>query len=168
MILPWREVSIDGGRPISTSLTADETEALRQMAEGKRVLEIGSAFGYSTVVMALGAVHIDAVDPHEAHGSERVMRSNLRAYGVENKVTVHLATSATAELEGNYDSVFIDGDHTEEGVTHDVHLAMSLGASVIACHDYGEDSCPGVRKALDRLFPEGPDTLIDTLFVTVG
>jgi hypothetical protein len=40
-----------------------------------------------------------------------------------------------------------------------------LADAVLACHDYSEDCCcPGVRQALDELFPEGGE-LTNSLFV---
>lgn len=39
MILPWRDVSIGGGPSVPTSLTASESERLRQLATGKRMFK---------------------------------------------------------------------------------------------------------------------------------
>ena len=50
----------------------------------------------------------------------------------------------------------------------DVEAARKLLADggVLACHDLGEDCCcPGVRAALDALFPAGPDEQVDTLAI---
>jgi hypothetical protein len=42
---------------------------------------------------------------------------------------------------------------------------FELADAVLACHDYSEDCCcPGVRQALDELFPEGGE-LTNSLFV---
>ena len=63
--------------------------------------------------------------------------------------------------------IFVDGDHQAEAVRHDVGWVLRLLApgAVPACHDYSEDCCcPGVRQALDELFPEGGE-LTNSLFV---
>ena len=38
----------------------------------------------------------------------------------------------------------------------------------MAFHDYGEDTCPGVKRALDERWPDGPEQLVDTLAVWVN
>src|SRR5260221_3215580 len=53
MHMRWRDVSLGEGPFISTSVTVREAAELAGFADGQAVLEIGSAFGYSAVVMAL-------------------------------------------------------------------------------------------------------------------
>lgn len=171
MQLTWRDVPIGNGKPINTSLTTAETAELQRLAKGGTVLEIGTAYGYSTVALALVAEHVTAVDPHLTHGSYGDVLSNLRAYGLAEKATVVKDLSQDAlprlhEAGMRYDLVWIDGDHTAEVVEHDVTWAVRLlkPGGVIACHDYDEVTCPGVRMALDKLFG-GPGDLTDTLAV---
>jgi predicted O-methyltransferase YrrM len=171
MMLPWRPVSISGGPEILTSVTEAETAVLRALAvEAGEALEVGSAYGYSAVVMAKAGARVTAVDPHagELSGSLGIMQGNLQAYGV-NTVTVSVGTSQEVLPRlplAWYGLVFIDGDHTEATVEHDVGWARKLlrPGGVLACHDYDEGTCPGVRAALDRLFG-GPGELTDTLAV---
>lgn len=165
MILPWRDVSV-GPTIINTSITTDEANELARLSQGKRVLEIGSAFGYSAIVMARLAESVHAVDPHDAHGSRYAMQSNLDICDLDTKVSIIPLSSRDAVpfLCPTYDMVFIDGDHTYEGIMFDLYLARDK-SPLIACHDYGEQSCPGVREALDEFFPGGPSRLVDTLFV---
>jgi Methyltransferase domain len=69
--------------------------------------------------------------------------------------------------EASFGLIFVDGDHQAEAVRHDVGWALRLLApgGVLACHDYGEDCCcPGLRQALDELFPEG-GAMTNSLFV---
>lgn len=182
MLLPWRPVLLARGPvpAISTSVTEAETIKLQELAAEPgigRILEVGSAFGYSAIAMALanGNAHVDAVDPHNqlgshpiAGGSREVMAGNLEAYGVADRVTMLVGTSQEIlpilELD-SYDLVFIDADHVEPAVTHDVEWALKLlcPGGWLACHDLDEGSCPGVRAALDRLF-DHPVPTVDTLF----
>lgn len=195
MFLPWRPVLLTGGSvpAISTSVTHAETEVLRRLASqtgagqwrhadpdeevslqaplAGRALEVGSAFGYSAIAMALAGAHVTAVDPHagELPNSLEIMRGNLVAYQVTDRVDIIASPSQQAlpTLEpASYDLVFIDADHREPAVTHDVTWALKLlrPGGVLACHDLDEGSCPGVREALDRLF-DHPEPLVDTLFV---
>ena len=171
MHLPWRGVPpAEGAQPISTSLTVNEAAALADLATGRDVLEVGSAFGFSACVMALaGARHVTAVDPHTWLNSHDAMTANLAACGVTDQVTIVRAGSPGAlDGLGPFGLVFIDGDHAASAVHADVDAALKVLGSggMLACHDYGEDCCcPGVRYALDALFPAGPSELVDTLFV---
>ena len=171
MQLLWRDVAIGNGPPINTSLTAAETAKLMELAKDGDVLEIGSAYGYSTCALALVAKSVVAVDPHTGHGSLYELQANLNAYGVTDKVEIVAEMSQQAlprifDDQCRFDLVWIDGDHTAETVEHDVRFARSLlkPDGIIACHDYNEVTCPGVRQALDKLFG-GPGDLTDTLAV---
>jgi predicted O-methyltransferase YrrM len=171
MILPWRNVSLAGGPDILSSVTDAETAKLQELAtDAGEVLEVGSAYGYSAIAMALAGAHVTAVDPHagENPGSLGMMRANLDAYGVADRVTVIAEPSQQAlpKLEaGTFGLVFIDADHREPAVTHDVTWALKLlrPGGTLACHDLDEGSCPGVRAALDKLF-DHPEPTVDTLF----
>ena len=171
MRLPWRDVAIDGGRPISTSLTAAEAAMLSRLAAGRVVLEIGSAYGYSTIVMAKVAEQVIAVDPHEGHGAlpgslER-MRANLAAYHAGN-VTMVLEPSAWAlralgAAGARFGLVFIDGDHRADALAADLLGARALlsPSGQFAVHDHGEDTCPDVAPVLDAF---SPGQVTDTLW----
>lgn len=175
MKLEWRPVAPGDGPAISTSLTADEAGKLSTLAAEKRdVLEVGSAYGFSAVVMALAGAHVVAVDPHVWLRSYEPMAANLRAYGVEDRVTVIMAGAEKAlpTLAGHprrFGLVWIDGDHERSAVERDVSLALPLLApgGVFACHDWGEDTCPGVREALEARLGE-PHELVDTLAIYRG
>lgn len=54
------------------------------------------------------------------------------------------------------DFVFIDGDHSVEGVVNDSHLAWALvRRGVIVWHDYHPGSDVEVKPVLDRYFSQG-------------
>lgn len=172
MKLEWRDVSLGDGPAISTSLTAAETAELQRLATGADVLEVGSAFGYSTVALGLVARSVVAVDPHQWLNSFDALLDNLAAYDVTGRCVVEMrrADSRTVlpELlaEGRrFDLVWIDGDHAAPVVAQDVANALRLlkPTGTLACHDYGEDTCPGVRVALDAW--KVPPRLVDTLAV---
>ena len=168
MKLEWRDVAPGGGPAISTSLTLAETDELRRLAAGGNVLEVGSAFGYSAVAMALAGATVLAVDPHQWLKSQGVMMANLAAYAVSSRVEIRAADSRQVlpELAAQgqmFDLVWIDGDHEAPAVAHDVEWARKLlkPTGTLAVHDYDEDTCPGVRQALDAWKP--PPRVVDTL-----
>jgi predicted O-methyltransferase YrrM len=168
--LPWRDLAPGPGPVISTSLTERETDELRRLAADADVLEIGSAFGYSAVAMALAGGRVLAVDPHQQLASYETMLANLGFYNVADRVTIRRGDSRAVfpELVGaglTFDLVWIDGDHAAEMVTHDVGWAVKLlrPGGTLACHDHGEATCPGVAQALDAWRPY--DYKVDTLAV---
>lgn len=168
MLCPWRDLAPGPGPAISTSLTEREAAELARLAAGHDVLEVGSAYGFSAIVMALAGARVTAVDPHVWLDSYGPMMANLGAYGVTVEVRREGAEAALPALfnQGRrYALIWIDGDHSTEAVARDVRLALPLLApgGVLACHDYGEDTCPGVAQALDAW--RTPDRVIDTLAI---
>lgn len=173
--LLWQDVNVNGSI-IPTSLTKDETAELQRLSRDNQVLEVGSAYGYSAIQMALGgAAHVLTVDPHGGQRtfavprSLEVMQQNLAAFAVEDRVSMVLARSqnvlpALYAAGARYPFIFVDGDHAQEVVEHDLKWALKLGKT-IAFHDYGEVTCGGVQAALDKRFPQGPDRLIDSLWI---
>lgn len=168
MYLPWRVPEF--GPPIYTSLTTDEAKALRQLAQDRNVLEVGAAYGYSTVLMAEVAESVTSIDPHDALNSLATLNRNLIDAKVDDRVDVRVgrfADIAPTLFARHFGLVFIDGDHSYEAVKHDLEWARRLVkpyGAVIAMHDYGEESCQGVKRALDE-WGVAPTFIVDTLAV---
>src|SRR6266498_2091269 len=118
MSLPWRPVPVDGGPPILTSITEAETAMLAELAAtAGDTVDIGSAYGYSAVVMAKAGARVTTIDPHagENPGTLDTLMANLQAYQA-NTVTVSVGTSQEVLPRlplGWFGLVFIDGDHRE-------------------------------------------------------
>lgn len=163
MHLPWREVAPGAGPAMPTSITEDETKRLRELAAGcESVLEVGAAYGYSTVVLAQEAHWVVSVDPHITHNSYGTLSANINAYGLAGKVEIRKQFSRDV-LPGlivtdlPYDLVFIDGDHTAAGVEFDLTCAFQLvkPGGFIAVHDVLEQCCcPDVGPTLNRLLAD--------------
>jgi predicted O-methyltransferase YrrM len=174
MCAVWRGVVVkwEHGPAFNTAITEDEAARLEELARGRRVLEIGSAYGYSAAVMALaGAVRVTAVDPHNAVPSKGIMAESLEALNVADRVDMWCEYSGTAlprlaELKRKFGLIFVDGDHSVEAAARDAAMALPLlePGGVLACHDYRDPDCPGVGAALDKLFRDGPDRLTGTLW----
>lgn len=173
MHLPWREVTPGAGPSILTSITLRETRVLSDLADGTSVLEVGAAYGYSAVAMALaGAASVVSVDPHRWMSTYEPMRANLIAYDVADRVEVRQELSQDAlpalSLAGqSFGLIFIDGDHVAAAVEHDLSWAEELlqPQGTIAVHDYAEDCCcPDVRVTCDQRYgPARSGDLVDTL-----
>jgi predicted O-methyltransferase YrrM len=165
-----------GGIAVLTSLTERETQRLTELAEDKRVLEVGSAYGFSAITMALVAASVVAVDPH-AGGDDAeadsfdVMTANLQQTGMQDKVVIRRGRSQDElpklfKAGERFDLIFIDGDHSFQAARKDLLNALMLLApgGVLAVHDYGEQSTPDVPRAVDDVFPDGPHRLTDSLW----
>lgn len=160
-------------------LDPSEGNALRKLSEGKRVLEIGSYCGRSTICIAQTASKVVAVDyfdgratPEQRDTSETFNKS-LKKYGVYDKVTT---CHPEAELPpGKFGFVFIDGDHSYEAVRRDIDRAASVLTEdgLIAFHDYrlepDEKGCMdwGVTKAVNELLGMGAELLQHTSTLAV-
>lgn len=171
MTLPWRRPSF--GPDIQTSITQREGEELMLLANNRKVLEIGAAFGYSTVLMASVATHVLSVDPHLAHMSFEQMSWHLRHYGVEHKVARIVAPSQQVLPlldDRQFDFIFVDGDHTAEGLTSDIMHVLRLVTSFgkVAFHDWDETTCPEVKPTLQKMIQYGPKYVVDTLAIYGG
>jgi predicted O-methyltransferase YrrM len=166
MRLPWRIPTF--GPPIETSLTEREAAELQRLAALKRVLEIGAAYGYSTIVMAEVALQVTSVDPHIVHASWAPMGQNLMRYGVMDRVSLEVGTSEQILPTlgpRQFDLVFVDGDHTAAGVAFDLAQGLRLVAAdgILAFHDWDEATCMDVRPVLEAW--HRPDYVVDTLAV---
>lgn len=165
----FREV---GGRPhITTWVSLRESEALHRAArEHPRILEVGSQWGYSTVLMARTGAHVTAVDPHADHGSWGVFFQNVRSHNVLHNVapvrdySQRVLPGLTA---GMFDMAFIDGDHDEAVAAFDCREARRLvrPGGLIAVHDYSRVAWPGVVRAVDRELAGIPHRVIETLYL---
>lgn len=98
------------GAPIVSRTGAQLLRTLMHALRPRRILQIGTAIGYSALVMLLSSsAQLYTIDFDEA-ALERARR-NFRRYGVEKRVRI-LSGDASLVLpmvEGEFDFVFLDG-----------------------------------------------------------
>jgi predicted O-methyltransferase YrrM len=154
--------------PITTAVTPAEAAELGRLARDATVLELGSFFGFSTIVMASVADLVYSVDCHEGddHAGDyhtwNDFRANVQGYGVKDHV-VAIKGRFEEEVprlhrEGiRVDGAFLDGQHDAVSVRRDLDLALLLvkPGGWVAFHDYGrgpETGHPGfeVTKVADE------------------
>jgi MMP 1-O-methyltransferase len=169
--------------PPRTMHSSDDAAVLRSVAQGRRrVVEIGVYEGSSAVVLCEvldAGAELHLIDPFGHHGwalpagwgategaSRRVVaRARRRARGPRLEWHVDYSAAVAARWQGDVDLVFIDGDHSEEGVRADWegwHEFVAPGGAVLF-HDArltqaGGRGLPGPTAVVDSLF-RGPSAL---------
>ncbi len=140
----------------------------------KTVLEIGSFLGLSAIWFAERVDHVTCIDTFEETATEHndnnlvwtlkdmhlpnpfrcVFQKNIEEAGVANKISVVQKRSADAAKHvGRFDLIYIDGDHSLEGITSDITLYLPKARKVICGDDY-TDRFPGVLRATRELLPD--------------
>lgn len=168
---PCRVGRLNLPRDIGSAVSDAEAARLAELATDGTILEVGSWFGFSAVVMARVARTVHSVDWHrgDPHAGEQdtlaEFWANLKRHGVRDKVVAHVGEVAAVLpflAAESFDGAFIDGFHTTEAVARDIELVLPLirTGGFLAFHDYGRF---GVREAVDAL--DLPVELTETLAV---
>lgn len=159
-------------RRILTAISRDEAAKLRKLARRAYVLEVGSAYGYSAILMARAGARVLTVDAHEGEndGSLAVLDANVRACGVSGSVWPVTGRSEAVldfllHAGARFDGVFVDGGAEQTAIDASCGWAMLREGGWLARHDYGELRAAEVAKHLDALFPDGPDEVVRTLWI---
>ncbi len=159
-------------------------ELLVRMSGARRVLEIGTLGGYSTIWMARGLPEGGQIvslelDPHHAE----VARANLRNAGILDKVDLRVgrASESLADLDAGdaapFDLIFIDADKSGYPEYLDWSLKLSRPGTVIVADNVVRDGkviqaqnadpdIQGVRRFTELVAAE--PRLSATVLQTVG
>jgi predicted O-methyltransferase YrrM len=180
-----RESEAAGLPPIAVSVPQGKfLNQLAQILQARRILEIGTLGGYSTIWMARGLVNggeLVTIEIDRKHAD--VARNNLAHAGLGDRVDVRNAPAIeelpriAAENRGAFDLVFIDADKPSIPDYFAWALKMSRPGSVIVVDNVvregavtdatSEDaSVRGVRKLNEMLAAESRVTA--TVLQTVG
>jgi MMP 1-O-methyltransferase len=128
------------------------------------IVEIGSWKGRSTAWLAAGArlsgARVYAVDPHTASREDpraatfAEFRANLAHAGLTDHVEPLVMTSVDAArlVAGPIELLFIDGDHSYEGVRLDAALWLPklVEGGTVMFHDVGTAAYSGPRRVFRR------------------
>lgn len=108
---------------------------LIHMKRPARILEIGTAVGYSACCMAhaFPDCHITTIEVSENAADEA--RSNIRKLGYENQIEVLCgpAQEVLEQLEPEYDFVFIDAAKSHYRTFWDKSIAVCSKNAIIVC-----------------------------------
>jgi predicted O-methyltransferase YrrM len=177
----WAERTEAAAQPvlaedIPSSVSIEECRRLAELARGKRVLEVGSYFGRSTVALASTAAIVHTVDVHPADDlglglatTAGALIENLDRHNLRHKVVVHVGFSQLILPElprASFDLIFLDAQHQREPVEEDLAAILPLARAnaVLAFHDYG---VPGVEHG-GRWDPFGVTEAVDSLVARQG
>jgi len=74
----------------------------------KRILEIGSAIGYSSIKMALVKDDIKITTIEKDINRYNIAVNNINSFGLSDRINIILGDALETEISGEYDLVFID------------------------------------------------------------
>ena len=74
----------------------------------KSILEVGTAIGYSAIMMALvnPSIHVTTIERDETRYLEAL--KNIKKFELENRITLIYNDALNVELNDEYDLIFID------------------------------------------------------------
>lgn len=131
--LPEIEVAPVGGKLLSL---------LARMSGARRVLEIGTLGGYSTIWLARAVGPEGSVVTVEAEaGNAAVARASIDAAGVGDRVDIRIGRGADVlpTLDGPFDLVFIDADKESNTIYLDWAARLGRSGTVIVLDNIGRD-----------------------------
>jgi predicted O-methyltransferase YrrM len=173
MYLPDRERAAEVARQQATDVEGWLSEAQGRAlfdaaaaATGAGVIvEIGSWKGRSTTWLASGArlagQRVYAIDPHRGSREDpaadtlREFHVNLARNGLADVVEPMVMSSeeAAARIPGPIELLFIDGDHSYEGVRRDAELWLPrlMNGGIVMFHDVATAAYSGPRRIVRRM-----------------
>ena len=154
----------------STDIEVYYAELAKTLPQGARFVEIGVLFGRSVACLSELRPDLDvwAVDTWENGDREGEMAEYQARYGStwaaflggmrdhapDALDRIHVVRSRSVEVDlPPADVVFLDADHTEEGVRGDIYHWRRLvkAGGILAGHDYLMPNHPGVVAAVDAV-----------------
>ena len=128
-----------------------------KQTRGNTILEIGRYWGGSTVLLATAThnsdVNIVSVDVVEGCHDPDV-DDWLNDYEEKERIDIRVDNSWAME-NIPLSLLFVDGDHTYEGIKKDfIHHWNYLHGDCVA-HDYGDPTCEGVTRFIDEWINDG-------------
>ena len=123
---------------------------LARAANARRILELGTALGYTALSFASGApdATVDTVERNAEH--VRLARDNIAAAGMDHRITVHEGEFAAVlpALDPGYDVAFFDGGAPTPGLHKALRGLLRTGGTLITANLSHGGTADAVRKAL--------------------
>jgi predicted O-methyltransferase YrrM len=124
--------------------------ALAAAVQARRILELGTALGYTALSFAYGAPNstVDTVERDPDHAA--LARENIAAAALDHRITIHEGDFASVlpTLDAGYDLAFFDG-HTPVPALHTaLRKLLRTGGTLITANLNHGGSADAVSKAL--------------------
>ena len=138
--------------------------------KGNTILEIGRYWGGSTVLLTMAThnsdVNVVSVDVVEGCHDPDV-DDWLNDYEEKKRIDIRVDNSWAME-NMPLAMLFVDGDHSYEGVKRDfIHHWNYLHGDCLA-HDYGDPTCPGGTQFIDEWINDGYADVIEQVGTMVA
>jgi len=169
------ELEIEGAGSMNLACLEWLHEQAKKM---ESIVEVGSYKGRSTHALLTGCPGlVYAVDPWVTldgayrPGAFKTFLANVGYLRNLRVIQVGSPGAAGAFRNESIDMVFIDGDHSYEGVKADIKAWLPKTRKLICGHDYTPNT-PGVGRAVNEFFPKQftrlPGTSIWLVYLTTG
>lgn len=123
---------------------------LAAAARARRILELGTALGYSALSFAYGAPDstVDTIERDPEH--VRLARENIAAAALDHRITVHEGDFAKvlAGLDPGYDLAFFDGSAPIPALHVGLRNLLRTGGTLITANLNHGGTADAVAKAL--------------------
>ncbi len=124
--------------------------ALAGAANARRILELGTALGYTALSFASGApdATVDTVERDPDH--VQLARDNIAAAAMDHRITVHEGDFASVlpTLDPGYDVAFFDGGTPVTSLHKTLRGLLRTGGTLITANLNHGGTADAVRKAL--------------------
>ena len=124
--------------------------AIAGAANARRILELGTALGYTALSFASGApdATVDTVERDPEH--VQLARDNIAAAGMDHRITVHEGEFASLlpTLDPGYDVAFFDGGTPIPALHKALRGLLRTGGTLITANLNQGGTADSVRKAL--------------------
>src|SRR6202167_1159239 len=124
--------------------------AIAAAANARRILELGTALGYTALSFASGApdATVDTIESDPDHA--RLARENIVAAAMDHRITVHEGDFATVlpTLDPGYDVAFFDGHTPSPALHRTLRGLLRTGGTLITANLNHGGTADALRKAL--------------------
>ena len=124
--------------------------ALAGAANARRILELGTALGYTALSFASGApdATVDTIEGDPDH--VQLARDNIAAAAMDHRITVHEGdfVSVLPTLDPGYDVAFFDGGTPVTSLHKTLRGLLRTGGTLITANLNHGGTADAVRKAL--------------------
>jgi predicted O-methyltransferase YrrM len=124
--------------------------ALAAAVHARRILELGTALGYTALSFARGAPEstVDSIERDPLH--VQMARDNIAAAAMDHRITVHEGDFAAIlpTLDPGYDVAFFDGNAPSPGLHKSLRGLLRTGGTLITANLNHGGTADTVSKAL--------------------